>query len=38
MTRSGVIALAGVALAAERGWGEEAYEINSAFYQALQIE
>lgn len=25
-------------LATERGWGEEAYEINSAFYQALQIE
>lgn len=25
-------------LAAERGWGEEGYEINAAFYQALQIE
>jgi hypothetical protein len=25
-------------LPAERGWGEEAYEINAAFYQALQIE
>jgi len=25
-------------LATERGWGEEAYEINPAFYQALQIE
>lgn len=25
-------------LQAERGWGEEAYEINAAFFQALQIE